>query len=267
MPITPAVPIRVFSQDEFHAVDKVVKGHAFAIHNEMGRFMDEKLYQNELATRLRNDGHHAESEVKVTLSLEDFTYDYYIDLLIDGGVIVEIKTASLLTPTHRAQILNYLYICGLNHGSLINFRNNRVETEFVSTKLTPQSRREFKINTQLWQPLSKSCESLLAFLTNALQDWGRGLNTSLYRDFISHQLGGKEKVVQEVSVFSNLGSVGKQDTHLLTEEIAFAVSSVTKDQNTIRDHQLRFLNHTHLVAIQWINMNRETISIETIKKS
>jgi len=36
--------------------------------------------------------------------------------------------------------------------------------------------------------------------------------------------------------------------------------------NSIRDHQFRFLKHTNLNAIQWTNMDRETITLETINK-
>ena len=50
MPITTAVPIKVFDQDQFHPIDTRVTGFAFDIHNEFGRYLEEGLYQNELVS-------------------------------------------------------------------------------------------------------------------------------------------------------------------------------------------------------------------------
>lgn len=128
MPITTSVPIKVFDQEEFHAVDKVARGLAFDMHNEMGRYLDERLYQAELTARLKNRGFEVAREMKITLSLDGFEKEYFVDLLVDGGVIIETKTAESLTPAHRAQVLNYLYLCGLFHGALLNFRMERVQS-------------------------------------------------------------------------------------------------------------------------------------------
>ena len=51
MPITSSVPIKQFDQPSFHAVDEVVTGIAFDVHNEFGRYLDERLYQTELDER------------------------------------------------------------------------------------------------------------------------------------------------------------------------------------------------------------------------
>ncbi|MBM3888579.1 MAG: GxxExxY protein, partial [Verrucomicrobia bacterium] len=142
MPILISIPITVFDQESFHAVDKVATGCAFDIHNEMGRYLDERLYQIELTARLRDRGLTVVREMKITLTLDGFSRDYYVDLLVNGGVIIETKTAETLTPAHRAQVLNYLYFCGLFHATLLNFRTERVQHEFVSTTLTPEQRHQ-----------------------------------------------------------------------------------------------------------------------------
>ena len=67
------------SQDEFHAVDEIVTGYAFDIHNEIGRFCDEKIYQEILAGKCRDASIKADREVEIVLTYKDFVknYKYY----------------------------------------------------------------------------------------------------------------------------------------------------------------------------------------------
>lgn len=140
MPIHTSVPIKAISHDAFHEIDEQVTGLAFDIHNDFGKYLDESLYQCELARRCRAIGFDVvhDPELQMTASLDDFAKTYFADLLVNQSVIVETKAIAALTPTHTGQILNYLFFCGLHHGTLINFRTDRVEHEFVSTRLTRQ---------------------------------------------------------------------------------------------------------------------------------
>ena len=53
--------------------------------------------------------------------------DYYADLLVEGGLIVELKAAKTLAPEHEAQLLGYLKSARLEHGMLINFGSYKFE--------------------------------------------------------------------------------------------------------------------------------------------
>ncbi len=44
MPVETSSPITAFDQESFYAVDEVVTGVAFDVHNEFGRYLDERLY-------------------------------------------------------------------------------------------------------------------------------------------------------------------------------------------------------------------------------
>lgn len=46
---------------------------------------------------------------------------YKIDLLVNGNVIVELKSCKKLEPIHEAQLLTYLKLANLEYGLLINF--------------------------------------------------------------------------------------------------------------------------------------------------
>ena len=191
MPIFTSVPITIFDQESFHDIDRVVTGAAFDLHNEVGRYLDERLYQAEMAVRLEEQKLVPVREMKITVTLDDFTRVYYVDVLVSGGVIVEIKTAETLTAAHRAQALHYLYLCGLHHATLLNFRPARVQHEFVSTHLTPALRRQVLWDLSAWKPLSPGCTGLYDTLQRALADWGSCLETTLYRDAITIFLAEK----------------------------------------------------------------------------
>ena len=46
---------------------------------------------------------------------------YRIDLLVDGKVIIEIKSVGELLPVHFKQLMTYLKLQSLRYGYLINF--------------------------------------------------------------------------------------------------------------------------------------------------
>ena len=51
MPVKHSVMIEPISEDEFHLLDHKIMGIVFSMRKELGRFCDEKIYQNELAYR------------------------------------------------------------------------------------------------------------------------------------------------------------------------------------------------------------------------
>ncbi len=52
---------------------------------------------------------------------------YRLDLLVDGKIIVEIKSVEALNPVHEAQILTYLRFARKEVGLLINFNVLRLK--------------------------------------------------------------------------------------------------------------------------------------------
>src|SRR5262245_18774383 len=146
MPIHVESQIYVYGQEEFHAIDWRIMRIVFDVHNEFGRFLDETLFKREIAARCVSLGiRPAQLEVRIRVVHESFIKDYFMDMLVAGGVLIEAKTVEQLTPAHRNQALNYLLLAGLHHGRLLNLRTERVQFEFVSTRLTHELRRQFSV--------------------------------------------------------------------------------------------------------------------------
>ena len=62
---------------------------------------------------------------------------YRLDLVVEGRVLLELKTVERLLPIHKAQVITYLKISGMQVGLLVNF-NVRVLKEGLH-RLWPSS--------------------------------------------------------------------------------------------------------------------------------
>ena len=98
-------------------------GAAMEVHRALGPGLLENAYARCLEVELRLRGLTVEREVPVPLTWKGMAVDaeYRIDLLIEGQVIVEIKSVARLEPIHTAQTLTYLRLTGKTLGLLINF--------------------------------------------------------------------------------------------------------------------------------------------------
>src|SRR5262245_23381611 len=111
MPVTIHAELRRLDQDAFGQIAYDVMGQIFAVHTEFGRFLREEIYHTEIA---RRSGGLA--KVPIEVQHAGFRKFYFIDLLVGGGAIFELKTASGLTDYHRSQLLHYLLLADLSHG-------------------------------------------------------------------------------------------------------------------------------------------------------
>jgi GxxExxY protein len=96
---------------------------AFAVHRTLGPGLLESTYEICLEHELCLRGHEVQRQVALPVVYDTIKLDagYRIDLLIDGAVIVEVKSVETLAPVHEAQVLTYLKLSSRRLGYLINF--------------------------------------------------------------------------------------------------------------------------------------------------
>ena len=103
-------------------------GYAFTVGNALGHGFLEKVYENALAHELRKSGLAVVQQRGIEVRYDGVVVgEYVVDLLVDGQVLVEIKTVRALDNMHSAQCLNYLNATGHHLRLLINFAKPRVE--------------------------------------------------------------------------------------------------------------------------------------------
>lgn len=114
---------------DIKALCNQVRQTAYDIHLYHGHGHLERVYENALAHRLRKAGLDVKQQWPLTVYDEDGTLlgDYLADLLVEGVLVLELKTAKALALEHEAQVLGYLKSAKLEHGMLINFGSPKFE--------------------------------------------------------------------------------------------------------------------------------------------
>jgi GxxExxY protein len=266
MPIGCNVEIFQMKQGEFHAVDQLVMRHVFDMHNSMGRFCDERIYQEELARRCRSAGLEVELEVHLKVSHQDFSKSYYLDLLIERGGLYELKAVEALNTSHEMQTINYLLLSELKHGKLVNLRASSVESRFVSTSLSRQSRAEFQLRVEEFEEVTDLDRFLRSALCALLDDWGAFLDANLYREALLHFLNGPKAGFQPVEIAVDGFLVGSQRMCVLDDETAWHLSAARIHLPSYETHLFRLFNHTRFKRVHWINFDQRKITLKTLKK-
>jgi GxxExxY protein len=95
---------------------------AIAVHRALGPGFLESIYHNALRVALRQGGIVYENKKKVRIYFEGVQVGvHFLDLLVDGQIVVELKAVSDLEAVHFAQVRSYLSATGLRVGLLMNF--------------------------------------------------------------------------------------------------------------------------------------------------
>jgi GxxExxY protein len=110
---------------EVNQLTEQVIGAAIEVHRELGPGLLESAYQRALAHELRLRGVAFAEQKLCPIKYKDLVIDdaYRLDFLIDGLVVVELKTVDALLDVHDGQVLTYLKFTGCHIGLLLNFRS------------------------------------------------------------------------------------------------------------------------------------------------
>lgn len=252
-------------QEEFKSIDFVVMGVAFEIQNEMGRLFAESVYRNELSRRLKDRFESVDTEVPISIGFDSFRKTYKADLIIDRKSIFELKAVERTVSQHRSQLLQYLFLANLKHGKLINFSPPKVTGEYVSTSLDFDERRRLKFDFNRFHETDGFALIFKTLMMELLNTWGGFLNLELYYQATEFLLGN-HLVVDSIPICVDGHDIGTQKAHLLSNKVAYKITAFTKDTDAYQFELKRFIKHTNLKSIQWVNLNKHEVSFETISR-
>jgi len=96
---------------------------ALRIHRTLGPGLLESVYQATLNYELQKRGLLVIQQLGLPVHYEGVKLDvgFRVDLIVDGKVVIEIKSVEALAPVHRKQLETYLRLMDLRLGLLINF--------------------------------------------------------------------------------------------------------------------------------------------------
>lgn len=100
-----------------------VIGLAIEVHRALGPGLLESAYEECLYYKIIQSGLRAEKQKAMPLVFEEVHLEcgYRIDILVEGSLVVEVKSCEALHPIFLAQTLTYLKLGGHRIGLLINF--------------------------------------------------------------------------------------------------------------------------------------------------
>lgn len=88
------------------------------------------MNQNALFIELNKNNLKSEEEKPLRVHYEDqIVGDFFVDLLVENEIIVELKSVQNLAKEHEAQLVNYLTAAKKDIGLLINFGPRGVEVK------------------------------------------------------------------------------------------------------------------------------------------
>ena len=109
---------------------KIAVDCGFRIHDDIGPGLLETAYEAFLAARLAECGLRVEVQKPVPVKYRGvFIRDAFrADLLIDGRLVIEVKSVERLAPVHSKQLLTYLRLMNQPLGLLMNFGSDMFRT-------------------------------------------------------------------------------------------------------------------------------------------
>ena len=104
-------------------IAKLVLDAAFLVHTKLGPGVFESVYEVVLAHELRKMGLTVERQKPMSILYDNIRFEeaFRSDLVVNGKVVVELKSVAALSDVHAKQLLTQLRLSGLKLGLLINF--------------------------------------------------------------------------------------------------------------------------------------------------
>ncbi|MCD5383308.1 GxxExxY protein [candidate division WOR-3 bacterium] len=113
---------------KYKDITQKIIGCAYRAYNNLGFGFLEKVYKKAMIIELKKEGLHIVEESKIEVHYEGGVIgEYYVDLLVEDKVIVELKSTKDLSETYEKQLINYLKATSMEVGLLINFGEKGVE--------------------------------------------------------------------------------------------------------------------------------------------
>jgi GxxExxY protein len=114
---------RGMSRERVEEIAREVVDAAYHVHVRLGPGLLESVYEVCLCRELTRRGLRVERQVGVPIVYDDVEVQkaFEIDILVEGVIVLELKTVEVLHKKHHAQLVTYLKLSGARLGFLLNF--------------------------------------------------------------------------------------------------------------------------------------------------
>ena len=108
---------------DINQLSSKITGAAIEVHKALGPGLLESAYEECLCYELSLQGLSIERQKPLPVEYKGTKLDcgYRLDTVVENAIILELKSCEKIEPIHKAQLLTYLKLSGLNLGLLLNF--------------------------------------------------------------------------------------------------------------------------------------------------
>lgn len=102
------------------------------IHTKLGPGLLESVYENILRYELEKLGYTVEQQKPIPVIYDDIKFEdgFRGDLVVQGMVIIELKSVEALEKIHFKRTYTYLKLSNIHDGILVNFNVNLIKDGF-----------------------------------------------------------------------------------------------------------------------------------------
>ena len=110
---------------DINKLSKEIIGTAIEVHKVLGPGLLESAYEECLCHELHLQNLSFERQKPLPVKYKGIKLDcgYRLDVVVEELIILELKSSERIEPIHKAQLLTYLKLTGLNLGLLLNFNS------------------------------------------------------------------------------------------------------------------------------------------------
>lgn len=98
-------------------------GAAMEVHRDKGAGLIESIYERCVVHELTLRGLRSTTQKAVPIKYKDLVFSETLrfDVLVEGCILLELKSIERVLPVHKAQVLSYMKLLDVPLGLLINF--------------------------------------------------------------------------------------------------------------------------------------------------
>ena len=110
-------------------LSRIIVDAAFKIHTTLGPGLLESVYEAVLSHELRQRGLHVVVQQPIPVFYEGVQLEvgFRADLIVNGKVVIEVKSVEAIAPVFAKQLRTYLRLMDKKLGLLINFNVNLIK--------------------------------------------------------------------------------------------------------------------------------------------
>ncbi|MCC6598151.1 MAG: GxxExxY protein [Alphaproteobacteria bacterium] len=134
---TESTKITEIPTEDLNSLSGRILDCAIQVHKKLGPGLLESAYQHGLAYLFSKNEISFIQEKPISILIDDFPINagYRADFIIDGRIILEIKSVEKLMPIHQAQLLTYMKLGGFELGLLLNFNEQLLKNGIKRMRL------------------------------------------------------------------------------------------------------------------------------------